>query len=105
MMEEFNLGQRWTDFTQANISGKTMTKVGSLVEWVAYVKAGYVVNSRLRPVRGRGDTYSLTMIAPELGRYVAMVRDEINEWDVSPEELEEWINNHADFFASRRHAQ
>lgn len=101
-MEQFQMGGLYTDATTAEIDGKIFTKVGSPREWAAYIKAGYVVNSHLRPFRGRVDTYSLTMIAPELGRYVAMLRDEEIIHGTTVDDYVTFVNYHSDFFMVRR---
>lgn len=105
MMEDFKMGVLYTDATTAEIDGKTFTKVGSAREWAAYIKAGYVVNSHLRPFRGRVDTYGLTMIAPELGRYVAMLRDEETIEGTTVEDYVTYCNHHADYFTALRARQ
>lgn len=102
MIEEFKMGTLYTDATTAEIDGKIFTKVGSVREWAAYIKAGYTVNSTLRPFRGSVSTYSLTMIAPELGRYVAILRDEEVVMGTTVDDYLSYCNHHSSYFASLR---
>lgn len=100
--ENFKQSQLYTDHTVTVIDGKTLVKTGTAREWAAYIKAGYVVNSNLRPVRNGAASYGLTMVAAELGRYVAILRDQELEWDIDTDEYLEYVNRHADYFQSRR---
>ncbi len=94
----------YTDFTNVNIGGKSFLRVGTPIEFAALVKAGYVVNSNIRPVKGNPPSYTLRLLVPELGRYVAMLRDEAIGLDISLEEYVEYVNHHASYFQSRKAA-
>lgn len=96
------LSSTFTDFTQVNVGGKQFLRVGTPIEFAALVKAGYVVNSNIRPIKGNPPSYSLTLLIPELGRYVAMLRDEAIDMDTSVDDYVEYVNRHADFFQSRK---
>ncbi len=92
----------YTDFSEVVVDGKKYLRVGTPIEWAALVRAGYLVNSHLRPVRGRTPTFSLGLLVPELGRFVAKLRDESIGMDISLEEYVEYCDRHSDFFEQRR---
>lgn len=92
----------YTDFTSVIVGGKSFLRVGTPIEFAALVKAGYVVNSNIRPVKGNPPSYSLTLLIPELGRYVAMLRDEQLHSDITVEDYITYVNHHAEYFQSRK---
>lgn len=92
----------YTDFTSVNVGGKSLLRVGTPIEFAALIKAGYVVHSNIRQVKGNVASVPLSLLVPELGRYVAMIRDEDVSGMTSPDEYIEYVNNHADYFATRK---
>ncbi len=94
----------YTDFTNVVVGGKQFLRVGTPIEFAALIKAGYKVNSNIRPVKGNPASYTLTLLVPELGRYVAMLRDESVDMDTTVDDYIEFVNRHADYFATRRAA-
>lgn len=105
MSSNQNTTQLFTDHTVTEVNGSTFVKVGSAREWAAYVKAGYVVNSTLRPFKGNQASYGLTDAAPEMGRYVAILRDQELVDGTTTEEYVEYVDRHAAFFQSRRNGR
>lgn len=99
MTENYEVTVMFTDATTAVVDGRLATKVGSLTQWVAYIRAGYTVNSRVRPFNGRGPTYTLSQIAPELGPYVMKVSAEVRDHNLSDEDLADFVNLHAEYFS------
>lgn len=102
--ENFEQSVQYTDHTVTVVDGRTLIKVGTAREWAAYIKAGYVVNSNLRPVKGTPPSYALTAVAAELPRYVAMLRDEEVVMDTTVDEYVEYVNRHSEYFRTRRQA-
>lgn len=96
------LSALYTDFTTVEMNKKQFLRVGTPMEFAALVKAGYVVHSNIRPVKGNPPSHSLTLIIPELGRYVAMLRDEALIMGTTVEDYIFYVNSHASFFASRK---
>ncbi len=94
----------YTDFTNVVVGGKSFLRVGTPIEFAALIKAGYVVNSNIRPLKGNPPSYTLNLLIPELGRYVAMLRDEAIGEDISLEDYVEYVNRHADYFQSKKAA-
>lgn len=105
MSSNTDTAQLFTDHTVTDVNGSTFVKVGSAREWAAYVKAGYVVHSTLRPFKGNQASYGLTDAAPEMVRYVAMLRDEELVDGTTTDEYIEYVDRHADFFQRRRNAR
>ena len=99
------LTNTFTDFTSVNVGGKSFLRVGTPIEFAALIKAGYVVHSNIRPVKGNSPSYSLSLLVPELGRFVAMLRDEAIDMGTTVEDYIEYVNLHADFFATRKAAR
>ncbi len=98
------LNPTYTDFTNVVVNGKPFLRVGTPIEFAALVKAGYVVNSNIRPVKGNPASYSLTLLLPELGGYVARLRDEAIDMGTTVEDYVEYVNLHAAYFQGRKTA-
>lgn len=96
------MSTNYTDFTSVVVGGKPFLRVGTPIEFAALIKAGYVVNSNIRPVKGNPPSYTLNLLVPELGRYVAILRDESIDTDISLEEYVTYVNHHASYFQSKR---
>lgn len=89
-----------SDFTQVQLGHKKMWRTGTPLEWAAFVKAGYVVNSTLKPIRASQPQMPLALMIPELGRWMAVLRSEVATFDLTDEDLTDFVNNHAMFFSS-----
>lgn len=96
------ISTNYTDHTQVTVHGKQFLMVGTAKEWAAYVKAGYTVNSALRPVKGNPPAYFLTMLAPEIVRYVSVLRDEEIDMDTTEQDYVDYVRFHGEYFQSRR---
>ncbi len=96
------LGVLYTDHSNVDINGKQYLRVGSATEWAASIKAGYVVSSVLRVVKGNPASFSLNLLIPELGDYTARIRTQVAEDGLTDKELVEYCDNHSHFFMSRK---
>lgn len=94
----------WTDGTLVVAANKKFLKVGSPQEWVAAIRAGYVINGPIRPVKGSPAAVSLRMLTPELGRYVSAVAREVAEDGLSQADMVEFVAGHAAYFSSLKAA-
>lgn len=92
----------WTDNTRYVVNGEPRVKVGSLREWAAYIKAGYMVNDNLNRWAGDQPSYSVHSAAPELQRYLSALRTEEATMGTTDEEYLFYVNSHADWFSSLR---
>lgn len=98
------LNTMYTDFTQVKVGGKLFLRIGTPIEFAAMIKAGFIVNSNIRPVKGNPPSQSLNILVPHIGRFVAMLRDEQLHSDLTVDDYVEYVNNHANYFQSRRTA-
>ncbi len=98
--ETMKFNQFLTDGTTAEVSGKTYAKAGTLREWAAYIRAGYIVNGTLTPIKSAARRYTLNNVAPEVGTGCARLRKEELEDGVTftDEELLTYIDSHISYF-------
>ncbi len=92
------INQMWTDQSVVTIGGRGLTRCGSAIEWMALIKAGYAVQSTLRPIKNTTPSISLTMLVPELGMWIARVRSEVAAYNLKEKEIVQYVNSHAEYF-------
>ncbi len=92
----------YSDYTQITLGNKKLVRTGTAIEWAAFVKAGYVVNSTLKPVRPNAAQMPLSLCIPELGRWIASIRSEVAADELTDEDLISYVDNHAQFFSTLR---
>lgn len=95
----------YQDGTQVMVQDIPRTKVGTLREWVALLRGGYPINGQLVEIDvdvNPEAVFGFYSQMPDIHVLTPRIRNEIIADDLQDEEILEYLNNHAVFFAQLR---
>lgn len=95
----------YTDGTEVLEYDIPRKKVGTLREWVALLRGGYAINGTLTEVDldvNPAANFEFYKLMPDIQVLMGRIRNEIVRDDLQDEEILEYLNSHAVFFAQLR---
>ena len=95
----------YTDGTEVVEYDIPRKKVGTLREWVALLRGGYAINGQLEEIDtdvNPSAIFEFYKLMPDVHVLMGRIRNEIVSDDLQDEEILEYLNSHAVFFAQLR---